>query len=532
MTQYLLVYAICLLATIQAHAEHAETVVQQNQITPKSATTASAFLATGKQPFTLNLPELKIDLSPTTTGMHKTGVVYHLPTPIMASHLFWERVNGGHVARIKLTSHQAKALRYHLVFNQEVPSIKFRIQDSQGNAPLILLDHTFIHDNHIWLPAIEGNQADLELFLDELTALDSLFSIDAINVIVADLSNDPTLGIHAKKLGRAENPEKDLACWSGDPNYSALEKAASATALISFIKSGLSYVCTGTLLNDKNDTKIPWFTTANHCLTDQNTANTASFQWFYQAKTCNSNANDDRFVTTNGGAQLLWSDSWYDGAFLKLNQPPPNGATFMGWDTNIQINDEVWGVHHPKADHTMVSRGRITALLQNISVSGTPFLVNTINFDEGGGEQGSSGSGLFAIQNGSAYWKGSASGISLFNYQKAAYSDFNSYYPMIKQWLGEGDYQSTYQNISWVTHSDTEYCLDITDEKWVIYPGFQALQCGKNFGQFSPTNYVRDVMLTSLPNGFKFNWRVWSRNAQGKTTYGGAGYEGRLTVPE
>lgn len=96
--------------------------------------------------------------------------------------------------------------------------------------------------------------------------------------------------------------------------------------------------------------------------------------------------------------------------------------------------------------------------------------------------------------------------------------------------ITDGKYESTYQNISWVRSSDSEYCLDITDEKWVIYPGLQALQCGRGFGQFSPANYVRDVMHSSLPNGFKFNWRVWSRNAQGKTTYGGAGYEGKVVV--
>ncbi|MFI3136922.1 MAG: hypothetical protein QX197_09105 [Methylococcaceae bacterium] len=95
-----------------------------------------------------------------------------------------------------------------------------------------------------------------------------------------------------------------------------------------------------------------------------------------------------------------------------------------------------------------------------------------------------------------------------------------------------GRYQSDYQNISWVASNDSDYCLDITDEKWVIYPGFQALQCGKGFQQFSPANYVRDVMRSSLPNGFKFNWRVWSRNAQGKTTYGGNGFEGKVVVTQ
>lgn len=433
MNKYLLISAISLFSTMQAHAESAETYIPQNKFMAKSAATTSAFLGIGNQSFALNVPEIQVDLTPTSSGIKTTGAIYHLPAPVMASQLSWERVTGGYVARIKLTSNQAKGLRFHLVLNQEIPSIKFRIQGNQETVPSAPLDQSAIHDNNIWLPVTEGNQAELEIFVDESTPPDSVLSIDAINVIVADLSDRNTVGINAKSRGLAQKPEKDLVCWAGNKNYTALDSAAKATARIDIIIDAThSGSCTGTLLTDRKYTGTPWFATANHCLPDQATANNASFVWFYQATACNGYTTDSRAVKTGGGAQLLWTDAKLEAAFLKLNTKPPSGTALMGWQTRINVNDEVWGVHHPKGDHTMVSRGTVSNLLQNVTLDDTTHLLNTINYIDGGMEPGSSGSGLFAINNGSSYWKGTLSGGT---YQMTRYSDFNSYYPNIKQWL-------------------------------------------------------------------------------------------------
>lgn len=91
-------------------------------------------------------------------------------------------------------------------------------------------------------------------------------------------------------------------------------------------------------------------------------------------------------------------------------------------------------------------------------------------------------------------------------------------------------YQSTYQTISWSSIASTEYCIDITDENWNIFTGYQGLQCGKGFSSFSPADYVRTRNL-SLQSGYKFNWRVWSKTIFGTTQYGGQGYEGQVIVP-
>ena len=100
-----------------------------------------------------------------------------------------------------------------------------------------------------------------------------------------------------------------------------------------------------------------------------------------------------------------------------------------------------------------------------------------------------------------------------------------------------GDYRSDYQLIQWNKRGDNNrYCIDITDEHWNIYPGFQAIKCDDQLANFSPIDYVRNVLHTELPKGVTFYWRVWSahkddKGAQSNDHYGGPGYEGKVVVP-
>jgi lysyl endopeptidase len=452
MKKYLLIPALTLL-TLPAYAEQVETV-QDNRIVSKSsiATTSSAFLGSGAQSSTLNLPAIQVDLGPSNPGIHKSGVVYQMPTPLTSSQLTWERVNNGYVARIHLASVQAKRLRYHLIFSQAISDITFRVQGSMDALPLKPISQKSIHDNNIWLPITKGNTADLEVFVNDTKSPEALFNIDAINIIVEDLNNGnpshATIGRKFKtsttplaktqSIGYAEQFHEDVACWTDVPQYPALQRAADATALIDFIDNGESFVCTGTLLNDTRRSGRPWFTTANHCLPNQAVANTAIFEWFFQATYCGEPSTDSRYTITYGGAQLLWTNVRHDVSFLKLNELPPMGASYNGWNSNrLNVGNRVWGVHNPSGDHTMAYNGEVTALSKRIKVAkGKVNIVNIVESSSGGAESGSSGSGLFSISNETPYWRGTLSARSPKTYHVNGYSSFGSYYPKIKRWLG------------------------------------------------------------------------------------------------
>ncbi len=84
----------------------------------------------------------------------------------------------------------------------------------------------------------------------------------------------------------------------------------------------------------------------------------------------------------------------------------------------------------------MVSKGQVSALLQTITdTQGQSHVLDNVVYSDGGTEGGSSGSGIFSIENGHAYWKGSLFGGPSSNYQISDYSHFASYYASLTPWL-------------------------------------------------------------------------------------------------
>lgn len=469
MNKKLLVVATALLLNLPAYADRVETLEQTDFVSQKSAA-ETAFLGKGSQAFSLNIPELKIDLTSPMVGIQKTGSIYTLPTPIASRKIHWESVAGGYVARIHLFANQAKRLRYHVVFNQPILSIKFRVKGNMDAAPLEPIDYTAVQGNDLWLPVTNGNDADLEIFVDESVSPEASFNIDAVNIIVVDKNAGSVL----KSLGQAKHPEVDIACASDTKIYPVIQKAANATAKLNTIKPDGSYMCSGTLLNDKSGSKTPWLATANHCISSQAEADATSFEWFYQAATCKGSATDSRYKQTSGGGKLLWADANYEASLLKLNAQPPNGVAFMGWESApLKVKDDAVGIHHPAGDHTMISIGAVTTLAAPVNVDGKTYDLNVVQYEMGGVEGGSSGSGLFTISTNDLIWRGTLTGAGIEDYQQASYSDFSKYYPNIKQWIaGEPSVTSNPE----------------IEKFYTKYPKF--------FGQKSGGNYVCSTVYT------------------------------------
>ncbi|MEW6038125.1 MAG: hypothetical protein AB1648_07750 [Pseudomonadota bacterium] len=431
--------AVAIACSYSAHADRAEPA-QHRPADPLNAASIaeSGFLGSGSQPFELELPAVVADLTSTKPGVPKTGTVHPLPIPVAASRLHWEAVQGGYAARIRVSTANAVRLRLHLVFGGTLPALELRIRGDQDATLPSPIGNAAIHGNDLWLPVTQGSGAELEIFVGGPPSPEALdLRLDKINLILVDASDAHTPGFSAQSLGYADHQQYDLACWSNDQAYSALQIAAAATAKVNLIENGSSYICSGTLLKDKGNTQTPWFATANHCLPNQTVADTASFEWFWRATDCNAFYTDSRYAQTFGGAQLLWTEFHREPSFLRLRNAPPANVYFSGWDTAIHVGDAVWGVHHPRGDHTMVSKGKVTALKEtftNASVGGT-HLLDRVRYVYGGTEGGSSGSGLFAVEKDAAYWKGSLFGGSDEDYQDSVYSHFAGYYEQIKPWL-------------------------------------------------------------------------------------------------
>ncbi len=125
----------------------------------------------------------------------------------------------------------------------------------------------------------------------------------------------------------------DANCVTGTP----ADLAKGAVAKMEWVQGGGVFTCTGGLLADTVVTsQIPYFLTANHCVSS-NISNLET--WFdYTTSTCNGVCPHDRF---NGGAPpsdtvgftLLRTGSTGDYTLGTLNQAPPAGALFLGWNS-------------------------------------------------------------------------------------------------------------------------------------------------------------------------------------------------------
>ena len=173
-------------------------------------------------------------------------------------------------------------------------------------------------------------------------------------------------------------------------------ETAKAVAHIVYESDRRTFVCSGTLLNTRNSSRIPYFLTAQHCIANDATARTVNAFWFYQTSVCNGAPPDRRNVPRTLGARYLAGlpVSAGDGTLLQLSGVP-DGVNFSGWDPSpLAPGLPVTGIHHPEGDFKRISFGTST---RPVPFSGQDLDTFVGSFWNGGGltEGGSSGSGLF-----------------------------------------------------------------------------------------------------------------------------------------
>jgi hypothetical protein len=214
-----------------------------------------------------------------------------------------------------------------------------------------------------------------------------------------------------------------------------------------------SYLCTGTLLADQDSsTSVPYFLTANHCISAQTEASSLQTYWFYRASSCNSGSLSASNQTLTGGATLLYASAVTDTSFMRLTGVPPAGAYYAGWTANAQaLSTPGTGVHNPGGDLQKISFGTIA---DYVSCTATPgsntFSCSSTNvgsanhFDvvwsQGITEGGSSGSGLWVTSGSSHYLVGQLHGGGSYCTAPTSpdyYGRFDvAYNTALYQWLG------------------------------------------------------------------------------------------------
>lgn len=326
--------------------------------------------------------------------------------------LRWTAVPGGSVARFEVDSPDALGLRAGLQLVNLPKGVELRFAGSLAPERVVLVPaeeaKSLANAGLYWTPVTDGGRQTIEIFAP--TGVDTADVRLGLPQVSHLLTNSQEQFSIAKGIGDSGSCNVDTVCRVGTLGQNFVN-AKNAVARMTFTEGGSSYTCTGTLLNDTDDsTQIPYFYSADHCISTQAVANTLNTFWGFEATTCGGLTAAANTVLA-GGADYLYSEdgsTGTDGLLLRLRGTPPAGAYFAGWDANqVTNNTEVLAIHHPAGDLKMSSIG------YKLSQDGTS--IETW-WQSGTTEGGSSGSGLFTSSaNGYALRGGLYGGFAACN---------------------------------------------------------------------------------------------------------------------
>lgn len=370
----------------------------------------------------------------------------------LADGLDWHPVTGGQVAQIEIVSPGAEALRTALVLDNLPDQAEIRVAgtvfpDTIYAETVATARDRLDGNGHFWTALTDGESQRLELFVPDTAdhATDQLvLNVATVSHLLMPVNGDIDL---SKSLGSSGSCHINVACRTNLGESFRITK--NAVAHMVFQKDGGSYICTGTLLNDRDtSTQRKWFYSAHHCISTQTVANTLSTFWHYESPSCNTlSAGVNRQMS--GGAALRWSSAGTDALLLELNGTLPGDLDigFVGWNGGAitgQGSTPLVAIHHPRGDNKKYSRGVFegtqTATIDGQTVSNA----NVVRWTEGSTEGGSSGGGLFTFDAQGYYLRGglfggsascSNSGGTLGSGNRDLYSRFDLVFPNIQQYI-------------------------------------------------------------------------------------------------
>ncbi|MBY0508403.1 MAG: hypothetical protein K2X03_31120 [Bryobacteraceae bacterium] len=161
--------------------------------------------------------------------------------------------------------------------------------------------------------------------------------------------------------------------------------------------------CTGALVRTKSGSGIPYFLTADHCLSNDATARTVEAIWNFQTAKCNDKQADLARIERSSptGARYVTSRGIAGGDFsLVILNSIPAGARFANYDpTDPAVGNPLVGIHHPLATFKRISFGNLFVDYWAFDKTFPTRLFHQVRWTGGATHHGSSGSPLFSRPN-------------------------------------------------------------------------------------------------------------------------------------
>ncbi len=335
----------------------------------------------------MNAAKARAPEGPQLAGLHR-------PTPAaLLEQAAIEILPGGRqLWRAALHSPGAAGVRLHFT-GFDIGAGKLWIHDGSGEEQETYGPYTgrgLYQDGDFWSDVILGESIVIEY--EPASGMGPIdpppFKVPEISHILPEAM--PRFAGKTTDRAAAASCNLDVTCH---PDWA---ETAKAVAHIVFESGGSTLVCSGTLVNTRNNSGRPYFLTAQHCIARESEARTVNAFWSYQTSTCNGPPPDRRAAQRTLGASYLAGTPVSSGdATLLLLNSVPSGVTFSGWDPNpLEGERKVAGIHHPNGDYKRISFGTSKPAAR---FSGRDLDQFAGAFWDGGGltEGGSSGSGLF-----------------------------------------------------------------------------------------------------------------------------------------
>jgi V8-like Glu-specific endopeptidase len=265
---------------------------------------------------------------------------------------------GGYVWATAITSTDAGGIRVHLI-NFSLPEnaeMYFYSQWGEVYGPFTGVGPDGTRE--FWTPSVLGSEGILQLRVSGPVAKGDLqtisFDVTEVGHIGRGVFGTPTDG----DVSVASFCPTNAACIENVNcgSHPVTNNAELAVAKMLWIAGPYIYTCSGGLIADTLAGQINYFLTANHCIS-KSSSNLEAF--FGYQDSCGSTANctgtwDDppagSFTGKTVGATIKKTGRRGDFSLFTLNQNPPAGSVFLGWNNTSIANSggtPLYRVSHP-----------------------------------------------------------------------------------------------------------------------------------------------------------------------------------------
>lgn len=248
--------------------------------------------------------------------------------------------DGGFVWTVSVTSDRAHALRVHFE-NFSIPQdaeMYFFNLEGEAFGPY---ERTGLNGTgEFWSHSVGGDTGIILLRHFGPTGADDLAHVSLKITAVAHI------GVESLRVGGEggvasfcsynESCIENTNCVGGKPNI--IGDVENAAAKMRWIAGCCIFLCSGGLIADTDtSTQIPFFLTANHCLSKNRDANNLEAFFQYQVN-CGASCPEPFFDSHSGvprtmGATLEATGRNGDFTLLRLSENPPAGSVLLGWNS-------------------------------------------------------------------------------------------------------------------------------------------------------------------------------------------------------